>query len=157
MPQKFAGCDAKERLPTGDDGPVLPSRSALMSRVGGKNTKPEIAVRKLIRILGHRFRLHVRGLPGTPDIVFPAQKKAIFVHGCFWHRHPKCVRTTWPKTRSSYWAAKFDANVKRDRRNRSALRRAGWQVLVVWECETFKSDRLLPRLTRFLGNSRRIR
>jgi DNA mismatch endonuclease (patch repair protein) len=135
------------------DPPVSPARSALMARVRGRDTKPEIVVRKLTFALGYRYRLHVRGLPGTPDLVFSSQKKAVFVHGCFWHRHKRCSRTTSPKTRSAYWAAKFAANLTRDSRIKRKLRRAGWRVLIVWECQTLRPERLRRRLARFLAKS----
>jgi DNA mismatch endonuclease (patch repair protein) len=138
-------------LQTADTPPILAARSALMARIRGKDTKPEIAVRKLACALGYRYRLNVRGLPGTPDLVFLSQKKAVFVHGCFWHRHPRCSRTTSPKTRSAYWAAKFTANITRDKKNRRKLQKTGWKVLVIWECETFEPERLRRRLARFLA------
>ena len=130
--------------------PVDPQRSALMARVRDKNSKPEIAVRRLAHRLGYRFRLHNRKLPGTPDLVFPRLRKALFVHGCFWHRHRGCARTTTPKTRSSYWAEKFKSNIKRDRAKATQLRKLGWDVLVIWECETFDLDTLSHRLIAFL-------
>ena len=127
------------------------ARSELMRRVRGKDTKPEWAVRRVAHALGYRFRLHRRDLPGTPDLVFPRLGRAIFVHGCFWHRHKGCVRTTTPRTRTAYWREKFEQNVRRDRRNIEALRRLGWKVLVVWECQTFEPAALLARLSQFLG------
>lgn len=120
-----------------------------MARVRGKNSTPEMAVRSVAHQLGYRFRLHRRDLPGTPDLVFPGPRKAIFVHGCFWHRHPKCFRTTTPKTRAAFWAQKFADNIKRDRRVRRQLRDAGWDVLIVWECQTFDRDSLEARLVAF--------
>ena len=129
---------------------VEPARSELMRRVRGKDTKPERAVRRVAHALGYRFRLHRRDLPGTPDLVFPRLGRAIFVHGCFWHRHEGCARTTTPKTRAAYWREKFEQNIRRDRRNVAALRRLGWEVLVVWECQTFERTELLARLSRFL-------
>lgn len=111
-------------------------RSWLMSRVGGKNTTPEIRVRKAAFGLGLRFRLHRRDLPGKPDIVFPKRRIALFVHGCYWHRHPGCPKASTPKTRVDYWAEKFHANVERDTRVTSELEASGWRVVVVWECET---------------------
>jgi DNA mismatch endonuclease, patch repair protein len=130
--------------------PVDPNRSALMARVRDKHSKPELVVRRMAHGLGYRFRLHCRGLPGTPDLVFPRLGKAIFVHGCFWHRHKDCPRTTSPKTRSEYWANKFDTNKKRDSLKQRQLRRLGWDVLVIWECETFDTDKLGKQLTKFL-------
>jgi DNA mismatch endonuclease (patch repair protein) len=141
------------------DPPVSASRSALMSRVRAKNSKPEMAVRRLVHKLGFRFRLHRRDLPGTPDLVFPGLAKVIFVHGCFWHRHPRCPRTTTPKTRAALWADKFAANVKRDERARQALKKAGWDTFVIWECETFNLQSLTITVGRFLrrGSSERRR
>lgn len=135
--------------------PVDPKRSALMARVRGKNSKPEIIVRRLVHGLGYRFRLHVRSLPGTPDIVFRKKCKAIFVHGCFWHRHPGCARTTTPSTRAGFWEAKFAQNVERDARKEKALLALDWKVLVVWECETFNPDVLKTRLDAFLDRPKR--
>jgi DNA mismatch endonuclease (patch repair protein) len=130
--------------------PIDPERSALMARVRDKNSKPELAVRRLVHRLGYRFRLHNRKLPGTPDLVFPRLRKAIFVHGCFWHRHRGCARTTTPKTRAVYWAQKFDCNIRRDRTKKRQLKALGWDILVVWECETFDPPRLSRRLKAFL-------
>ena len=122
-----------------------------MRRVRAKNTTPELAVRRAAHRLGYRFRLYRRDLPGTPDLTFPRLRRAILVHGCFWHRHAGCRRTTTPKTRTTYWRRKFEQNVERDRRNMAALRALGWDVLVVWECETFDRTQLLSALARFLG------
>lgn len=133
-----------------DGARVEPGRSVLMGRVRGKDTKPEHAVRRAAHSLGYRFRLHRRDLPGTPDLTFPRLRKAVFVHGCFWHRHAGCSRTTTPKTRAAYWRDKFQQNVERDRRNAAALRALGWEVLVVWECETFDRAGLIATLSRFL-------
>lgn len=110
-------------------------RSWNMSRITGRNTKPELLLRSLLHRRGFRFRLHVKDLPGRPDIVFPKLRIAIFVHGCFWHRHPGCRNATMPSTRPEFWAAKFEANVERDARNSAALEEVGWTVLTVWECE----------------------
>ncbi len=115
-------------------------RSWLMSRVGSKNTSPEIAVRKAAHALGLRFRLHRRDLPGTPDLVFPGRKLAVFVHGCYWHRHRGCSKATIPS--SEFWAEKFRRNVKRDRRNANLLEGDKWRVVVIWECETKSADKL---------------
>ena len=132
------------------DTPIDPARSALMRRVRGKDTTPERAVRRAAHSLGYRFRLHRRDLPGTPDLTFPRPRKVIFVHGCFWHRHAGCPRTTTPKTRGGYWREKFEQNMDRDRRNIAMLRALGWEVLVVWECETFDRTGLLATLAEFL-------
>jgi DNA mismatch endonuclease (patch repair protein) len=120
-----------------------------MARVKDKHSKPEMAVRRIAHRLGYRFRLHRDELPGTPDLVFPRLRKAIFVHGCFWHRHIGCYRTTSPKTRSQYWADKFETNIKRDKAKERALRALGWDVLVIWECETFDLNDLSKRIDKF--------
>ncbi|MCA0199879.1 MAG: very short patch repair endonuclease [Proteobacteria bacterium] len=125
-------------------------RSALMSRIRGRNTSPEVAVRRMIFGLGYRFRLHRRDLPGTPDIVLPRLRKAILVHGCFWHRHANCRDAVMPKTRPEFWRRKLEGNVARDKRSRALLRKAGWQVRVVWECELQRPKPLMSRLRRFL-------
>ena len=123
------------------------ARSALMAKVRGRDTKPELIVRRTLHALGYRFRLQARELPGRPDIVMRPRRKAIFVHGCFWHRHEGCRFTTTPKTRSEFWNAKFEANVARDNSAVEALVADGWRVLVIWECQT-KPDRVkhLPSL-----------
>lgn len=110
-------------------------RSERMSRIRSSDTKPEIVLRKALHKLGFRFRLHGRRLPGKPDIVLPKHRTVIFVHGCFWHRHPGCKVATTPKTNTDFWIDKFDRNQSRDTRNSEALAAAGWRVLVVWECE----------------------
>lgn len=133
--------------------PIDPRRSALMARIRSKNSIPELAVRQVIHRLGYRFRLHRRDLPGTPDLVFPGLQKAIFVHGCFWHRHRGCARTTTPKTRKEFWSHKFRQNVKRDRVKERQLKALGWRVLVVWECETFEIRRVSRRVEKFLSKS----
>ena len=129
--------------------PVL-ERSALMARVKQKNTKPELIVRHLLHSNGFRYRLHRSDLPGTPDIVFIGRKKAIFVHGCFWHRHEGCSRTTTPKTRVAFWLEKFHENIERDRRKLTELSARGWSTLVIWECETMNQEYLEDRLVQFL-------
>lgn len=126
-------------------------RSRMMSGIRGKDTRPEIAVRKFLHAAGLRFRLHVAGLPGRPDIVLPKHNSVVFVHGCFWHRHDGCKYCSTPKTRPEFWSAKFLANVQRDKRNHDMLRRAGWTVIVIWECETnthARLNRLLNRIAR---------
>jgi DNA mismatch endonuclease (patch repair protein) len=125
-------------------------RSWIMSRVKGRDTKPEILVRSLVHRMGFRFRLHGRDLPGKPDIVLPRHGKVIFVHGCFWHGHRRCLRSKRPTTHKRFWNRKLDQNIERDERFRRMLRRMGWRVLVVWECETRKQEKLLRKLERFL-------
>ena len=125
-------------------------RSYLMSRVRAKDTTPELRVRRLAHALGFRFRLHRRDLAGKPDLVFPRLGKIIFVHGCFWHRHTGCALATHSKSRTEYWEAKFKRNVERDQWVRSELQAQGWEVLVVWECETRNLDTLEAKLRWFL-------
>lgn len=127
---------------------ISPERSALMRGVRQKNTGPEIAVRKILHSLGLRFRLHSASLPGTPDIVLPRHKTVIFVHGCFWHRHEGCSRTTSPKTRETFWQQKFARNVERDAEKGRALRKLGWRIITVWECETKSPEKLSKKLRR---------
>ena len=133
--------------------PPSPERSANMARIGSTNTLPELAVRQLLHRLGYRFRLHWRSLPGTPDICFPGRKKVVFVHGCFWHRHEGCRRTTTPITRTSFWRDKFHKNVERDRANLKALRELGWSVMIIWECDTVELEALSSRLVAFLNGT----
>lgn len=123
-------------------------RSWLMSRVKGKHTGPEMIVRRAAHALGLRFRLHRKDLPGRPDLVFPCHKVALFVHGCFWHRHPGCRLASMPKSRIEYWQAKFDANVARDSAAEQALGDAGWRVVTIWECEMRKEDDLALAVAR---------
>lgn len=125
-------------------------RSWIMSRVKGLDTKPELLVRSMVHRMGLRFRVHRRDLPGNPDIVLPRHGKVIFVHGCFWHGHTRCARSKRPTTHMRFWNKKLDANIERDERFRKELRRMGWKVLVVWQCETNKPEKLLTRLERFL-------
>lgn len=115
------------------------TRSRMMAGIGGKNTRPEVQLRKAMHALGFRYRLHDRKLPGKPDLVFPRHRAAVFVHGCFWHRHEGCRYATMPATRPEFWAAKFEANVARDRRAEMALHEMGWRIATVWECELRKS------------------
>lgn len=136
----------------GIDAPPTPARSALMAMVRGKDTKPELVVRSTLHAMGFRFRLHRRDLPGSPDIVLPRLRLAILVHGCFWHRHEGCRLASMPKTRKDFWGAKFEANVRRDRRNVEAIRGLGWRAEVVWECET-RSSNLIETLANIVGHS----
>lgn len=121
-----------------------------MSLIKAKNTKPELIVRKLAWSLGYRYRLHVRKLPGQPDLSFGPQRKAIFVHGCFWHRHRNCRQYVMPKSRLSFWLPKLEYNVARDRQNRRKLRAMGWRVLTIWECQLKQPDRVSRRILDFL-------
>ena len=123
-------------------------RSRNMAAIRGKDTAPELAVRRILHAMGLRFRLHRKDLPGRPDIVLPKHRTVVFVHGCFWHRHEDCRYTTTPKTRQEFWQTKFAANVERDSRNRTDLRQLGWRVIVVWQCELCQPSDLKERLTR---------
>ncbi|MHB1232251.1 MAG: very short patch repair endonuclease [Burkholderiales bacterium] len=127
-------------------------RSERMALVKSKNTKPEITVRRLVFAMGYRYRLHDARLPGTPDLVFAGRRKALFVHGCFWHRHAGCTLARLPKSRLDFWRPKLEGNRQRDARKLRALRRKDWSVLVVWECELANKDRLARRIKRFLDN-----
>lgn len=122
-------------------------RSWLMSRIGGKNTRPELAVRSLLHRLGFRFRLHRKDLPGTPDIVLPGRQAVVLVNGCFWHGH-SCKQKGMPKSRTDYWNQKIEANRYRDARVQRQLRRLGWKVVVVWECELKTPERLERKLSK---------
>lgn len=126
-------------------------RSENMRRIKSKGMVPEIAVRKLVHALGFRFRLHRRDLPGKPDLVLARHKKAIFVHGCFWHLHQDCREGRIPGTRQEYWRPKLERNVERDAANEAALRALGWDTLTVWECELKDASAVRDRLTKFLG------
>ncbi|HBO5901634.1 TPA: DNA mismatch endonuclease Vsr [Pseudomonas aeruginosa] len=124
----------------------LSDRSSIMRAVPRTNTKPEILVRKRLHAIGLRFRVNAKNLPGSPDIVLPKWRTIIFVHGCFWHRHPRCKYASTPKTRLDYWIPKFAANIERDARKTAELIALGWRVLVVWECETKNLAALEERL-----------
>lgn len=125
-------------------------RSERMARVRGKNTHPELVVRKLAFSLGYRYRLHARDLPGNPDMVFRNRRKVIFIHGCFWHRHAACALARLPKSRLDFWVPKLEGNKKRDKRNKRALARDGWKVLTIWECQLGDVGRLEATIRRFL-------
>jgi DNA mismatch endonuclease (patch repair protein) len=125
-------------------------RSRLMSRIRCKDTKPELIVRRLLHAMGYRFRLHRRDLPGRPDIVLPRHGVCIFVHGCFWHLHRNCKDARIPKTKRSWWQEKLEGNAARDKRHAAALRRIGWRVLTIWECQTEKPEKLTRRLALLL-------
>jgi len=129
-------------------------RSKRMGLIRGADTKPELRVRSIVHQWGYRYRLHVSGLPGKPDLVFPRLRKIIFVHGCFWHRHPGCSLARLPKSRLRFWLPKLTGNRQRDVRNIARLRRAGWKVKVIWECETKSADRIEKKLRAFLEKTR---
>lgn len=124
-------------------------RSAIMSQVRHKDTRPEMAVRRLVHGAGFRYRLHVANLPGRPDMVFPGRRKVIFVHGCFWHSHAGCGGGRIPKSRTDFWLTKLRSNQARDERNVRELTEAGWDVLILWECET-RDPTLIERIRTFL-------
>ncbi|MEP7339685.1 MAG: DNA mismatch endonuclease Vsr [Acidobacteriota bacterium] len=128
-------------------------RSEVMSRIRSRNTGPERAVRSMLHRMGYRFRLHGTGLPGKPDIVLPRYRTTIFVHGCFWHRHKGCQFCYMPKSRVEFWLAKFESNVQRDRKVKKLLKKLGWHVLTVWECELRSPDRLSKRLDKALHHN----
>ena len=115
-------------------------RSERMSRIRGKDSASEMRLRRMIHGMGFRYRLHVKTLPGTPDLVFPARKAVIFMHGCFWHRHQDCRLARMPKSRVAYWREKLEANRRRDDENVRRLNELGWSVLVVWECQMKEKD-----------------
>jgi DNA mismatch endonuclease, patch repair protein len=125
-------------------------RSEMMRGIRGKDTKPERIVRSLAHRLGYRFRLHVKDLAGSPDLVFSGKKLALFVHGCFWHRHPGCTCAYRPKSNIEFWNGKFKNNVARDKRVRGELEKMGWRVAIIWECQTGNPDRLRKELNELL-------
>jgi DNA mismatch endonuclease (patch repair protein) len=121
-----------------------------MAAIRGKDTKPEWIVRRLVHSMGFRYRLHRRDLPGCPDLVFPQRRKIINVHGCYWHMHRCQYGRVVPRTNAEFWRAKREGTVERDRRNRAKLRRLGWDILTLWECETRNASRLADRIREFL-------
>jgi len=123
---------------------------AAMKGNRAKDTKPELMVRRLLFRLGYRFRLHRRDLPGTPDLVFPSRRKAVFVHGCFWHQHKGCAWSQPPRSNSDYWSTKLERNVVRDVKVRRALSRMGWKSIAIWECMTRSPSQVERKLRRFL-------
>ena len=136
------------------------TRSKIMARVKGKDTKPELFVRKALYEKGYRYRLHYKKLPGHPDLVFPKYKAAIFIHGCFWHRHG-CYKSTTPSTRVDYWLNKFEENVERDKRQIEQILALGWRVMIIWECvikgkTKFDSDDIVVAITKWLKSSERF-
>jgi DNA mismatch endonuclease (patch repair protein) len=129
-------------------------RSALMARIRRSDTKPELVVRRLVHGMGYRFRVQLKGVPGRPDLAFTRRRKIIQVHGCFWHAHEGCPTARTPATRAEFWATKFARNRERDRRLEAAARAAGWEGIVIWECELKDLDGLRERLVNFLGPPR---
>ena len=129
---------------------ISEQRSRNMSAIKSKNTKPEIAVRKLLHSMGYRFRLHRKDLPGSPDIVLPKYKTVIFVHGCFWHRHENCKYASNPKTRVEFWNKKFKDNILRDIKNQERLKSLGLKSKIIWECETKNIEKLREKLIHIM-------
>ena len=129
---------------------TVEKRSEVMSRIRSKDTNPERIVRSMLHRAGYRFRIHVGDLPGKPDIVLPKYGAIIMVHGCFWHRHKGCKDAAEPKTRRKFWKEKFERNVANDQRNIRKLRRLGWRVMVVWQCQLKNPEKVFVRLERFL-------
>ena len=125
---------------------VSEQRSRNMSAIKSKNTKPEIAVRKVLHSMGYRFRLHGKDLPGSPDIVLPKYRTVIFVHGCFWHRHKDCKYATTPKTRQDFWNKKFTTNIERDLEIHEKIKNLNWRSVVIWECETKHMENLRDKI-----------
>lgn len=132
---------------------VTDARRRNMASIHGKDTKPEILIRKRLHAMGYRYRLHVRQLPGCPDIVFPSRRKIIEVRGCFWHRHRGCPRATTPSTRTDFWQAKFEATMVRDAHNLEEVEARHWSVLVIWECQVANGN-IADSLREFLGPAR---
>lgn len=131
---------------------TVAERSECMRRIQGKNTRPEMIVRRLVFSMGYRYRLHRQDLPGCPDLVFPRFKKVVFVHGCFWHSHPGCRRATVPKSNKKYWCSKLEKNRIRDQASQIALQSLGWKAMVIWECEIKNSD-LTEKIRQFLESN----
>lgn len=127
-------------------------RSAVMSRIRRADTKPELIVRSLLHAMGYRFRVQMKGVPGRPDIAFPRRRKIVQIHGCFWHAHEGCATFRMPKSRKEFWEEKFARNKERDARLEQAARAAGWDVLILWECELKNKSFLIERLVDFLGS-----
>jgi DNA mismatch endonuclease Vsr len=133
-----------------DFGDVPEARRRNMAAIRGSHTKPELRVRRLLHALGYRYRLHGKDLPGRPDMVFPARRKVVFVHGCFWHRHD-CRNSVLPKARREWWDAKLQRNVERDAANVAALELLGWSILTIWECDAKNEVKIAASVQRFLG------
>jgi len=129
------------------------TRSWMMSRIKGKNTKPELIVRSQLHKMGFRFRLHRKDLPGKPDIVLPKHKTIVFVHGCFWHRHRNCKYAHDPKSKQGFWQKKFKENVERDKQNRKKLSSLGWRTAIIWECQATHSSKLQKLIEKIFNSS----
>jgi DNA mismatch endonuclease (patch repair protein) len=135
------------------DSLTVAERSALMSRIRGKDSAPELRLRRLVHGLGFRYRLHVAALPGKPDLVFVSRRAVIFMHGCFWHRHEHCPNARLPKSNVEFWINKLEENSARDARMVERLEQAGWRVMIVWECELSDLERVASRVKTFLAHS----
>lgn len=125
-----------------------------MARIRSKDSRPEMVVRRLVFALGYRYRLHAKNLPGCPDLVFRPRRKVIFIHGCFWHLHANCPIARMPKSRLDFWTPKLEGNRERDDKNERALKREGWKVLIIWECQIKDAAKLENRIRRFLDAQR---
>jgi len=125
-------------------------RSKRMSLIRGKDSSPEMKLRRLVHGMGFRYRLHVKDLPGKPDLVFPSRRAVIFMHGCFWHRHPGCKLARMPKSKLDFWRPKLEGNRERDLRNQEMLKKLGWHVLVIWECEMENVEKVSNKVREFL-------
>lgn len=125
-------------------------RSEIMRAVKSKDSQAELAVRQMLHRAGFRYRLHVADLPGKPDLVFPARQKVVFIHGCFWHLHKNCRAASRPSSNVEYWESKLQRNADRDKKNKRRIKKLGWKMLVVWECELKNPDAVFSMLTRFL-------
>ena len=142
----------REHVPSPLDTLSPEARSKRMSLVRGRDTKPELRVRGILRKLGYRYRLQYSGLPGKPDFAFPGKRKAIWVHGCFWHRYEDCSLARLPKGRHDFWVPKLEGNKERDLRDQDEVRQMGWQILVIWECELGNQASVESKIKRFLEN-----
>lgn len=138
--------------------PTSATARVVMRANRSRNTRPELAVRRLLFAHGYRFRIHLKTLPGRPDVVFTKRKKAVLVNGCFWHQHPSptCPLRSRPKSNTDYWSVKLQRNLERDRLNEARLREIGWEAITIWECEIPNLEILSTRLTHFLGSPRVI-
>lgn len=125
-------------------------RSEIMGRIRSRDTKPEMTIRRMVHAMGYRYRLVANDLPGKPDLVFRSRGKVLFVHGCFWHRHPKCALARLPKSRQEFWLPKLESNRRRDKKCEMALKDAGWEVMTIWECELNDIAMLQKRIREFL-------
>lgn len=125
-------------------------RSKRMSLIRGKDSSPELKLRRLVHGMGFRYRLHVKDLPGKPDLVFPSRRAVIFMHGCFWHRHPGCKLARMPKSKLDFWRPKLEGNRERDLQNQEMLKKSGWRVLVIWECEMANIENVSNKVQEFL-------